>query len=97
MFDKYNDECGVVGIYNHPEASTWPIFVSMRFSTGGQESADIASSDLVTLHSHKAMGLVADIFSKEVIATLPGKLRHRSRQVFHHRRLPRKKRAALCR
>ncbi len=73
MFDKYNDECGVVGIYNHPEASNMAYLCLYALQHRGQESAGIASSDSVTLHSHKAMGLVADIFSKEVIATLPGR------------------------
>lgn len=73
MIDKYNDECGVVGIYNHPEASNMAYLCLYALQHRGQESAGIASSDSVTLHSHKAMGLVADIFSKEVIATLPGR------------------------
>ena len=73
MFDKYNDECGVVGIYNLPEASNMAYLCLYALQHRGQESAGIASSDSMTLHSHKAMGLVADIFSKDVLATLPGK------------------------
>lgn len=73
MFDKYNDECGVVGIYNLPEASNMAYLCLYALQHRGQESAGIASSDSMTLHSHKAMGLVADIFSKDVLANLPGR------------------------
>jgi amidophosphoribosyltransferase len=40
----------------------------------GQESAGIVSSDGMTLHAHKAMGLVADIFDEDVLAKLRGTL-----------------------
>src|SRR5205823_3325831 len=40
----------------------------------GQESAGIATSDGMNLHSHKAMGLVADIFTPEVLEKLRGTL-----------------------
>jgi amidophosphoribosyltransferase len=38
----------------------------------GQESAGIVSSDGSRLHAHREMGLVADIFTAEVLAGLPG-------------------------
>src|SRR5205807_6528306 len=40
----------------------------------GQESAGIVTSDGMALHPHKAMGLVADIFTEDVLARLRGTL-----------------------
>jgi len=40
----------------------------------GQESAGVCTSDGNQVHCHKAMGHVAEIFTNEVLAKLPGKL-----------------------
>ena len=73
-FDKFNDECGVVAIYAHPEAETLAYLGLHALQHRGQESAGIASSDGVNIRVHKAMGLVADIFTEEVLAKLRGRL-----------------------
>jgi len=73
-FDKFNDECGVVAIYAHPEAETLAYLGLHALQHRGQESAGIASSDGVNIRVHKAMGLVADIFTEEVLAKLRGTL-----------------------
>jgi amidophosphoribosyltransferase len=74
MRDKFKDECGVVAIYAHPEAETLAYLGLHALQHRGQESAGIASSDGVNLRVHKAMGLVADIFTEEVLAQLRGTL-----------------------
>src|SRR3954463_13107585 len=71
-FDKFRDECGVVAIYNHPEAATLAYLGLHALQHRGQESAGIISSDTHTLHAHKAMGLVADIFTQPTLDKLPG-------------------------
>jgi len=73
-FDKFKDECGVVAIYAHPEAETLAYLGLHALQHRGQESAGIASSDGVNIRVHKAMGLVADIFTEEVLAKLRGTL-----------------------
>ena len=71
--DKYKDECGIFGIYNHPEAANLTYLGLHALQHRGQESAGIVSSDGgEMLHSHKAMGLVADIFKEDVLKKLPG-------------------------
>ena len=70
--DKFKDECGVVGIYNHPEAANMAYLGLHALQHRGQESAGIVSSDLKALYFHKGMGLVADVFSKDVLLSLPG-------------------------
>ena len=74
MPDKFKDECGVVAIYCHPEAETLAYLGLHALQHRGQESAGIASSDGVNIRVHKAMGLVADIFTEEVLAKLRGSL-----------------------
>ncbi len=73
-FDKLREECGVVAIYSHPEASTLAYLGLHALQHRGQESAGVAASDGSRLHVHKAMGQVADIFTHDVLARLPGSL-----------------------
>ena len=73
-FDKFRDECGVVAIYGHPEAEKLAYLGLHALQHRGQESAGIVTSDGMTLHVHKAMGLVADIFQEDVLAGLRGTL-----------------------
>jgi amidophosphoribosyltransferase len=72
--DKFRDECGVVAIYSHPEAETLAYLGLHALQHRGQESAGIVSSDGMSLHMHKAMGLVADIFTEEALGRLPGNI-----------------------
>jgi amidophosphoribosyltransferase len=71
-FDQFREECGVVGIYAHPEAAKLAYLGLYALQHRGQESAGIASSDSGQLCVEKGMGLVADIFTEDVLARLPG-------------------------
>ncbi len=64
--------CGVVGIFGHPEASTLAYLSLYALQHRGQESAGIATADGNRLVHHASMGLVADVFSAEVLQGLPG-------------------------
>jgi amidophosphoribosyltransferase len=72
--DKFREECGVIAIYAHPEAEKLAYLGLHSLQHRGQESAGIVTSDGMTLQMHKAMGLVADIFTEEVLSRLGGKL-----------------------
>ncbi len=72
--DKFRDECGVVAIYQNSEAEKLAYLGLHALQHRGQESAGIVTSDGLTLHMHKAMGLVADIFVEDVLAQLRGTL-----------------------
>jgi amidophosphoribosyltransferase len=72
--DKFRDECGVVAIYQNPEAEKLAYLGLHALQHRGQESAGIVTSDGMTLHMHKAMGLVADIFVEPVLSQLRGTL-----------------------
>ncbi len=73
-FDKFHDECGVVAIYAHPEAEKLAYLSLHALQHRGQESAGIVTSNGLTLQAHRAMGLVADIFTEEVLSKLHGNL-----------------------
>jgi amidophosphoribosyltransferase len=72
--DKLHEECGVAAIYGHPEASKLAYLSLYALQHRGQESAGISSSDGSQVYTKKAMGHVADIFTNDVIASLPGPL-----------------------
>jgi amidophosphoribosyltransferase len=72
--DKFHDECGVVAIYGHPEASKLAYLGLHALQHRGQESAGICTTDGGEIYTRKEMGHVADIFTKPVLATLPGQL-----------------------
>jgi amidophosphoribosyltransferase len=70
--DKFKDECGVFGIFGHPEAANMTYLGLYALQHRGQESAGIAASDLQQVRVSKAMGYVADTFDGEELARLPG-------------------------
>jgi amidophosphoribosyltransferase len=70
--DKFREECGVVAIHAHPEAEKLAYLGLHALQHRGQESAGIVTSDGERLHPHKSMGLVADIFTEEVLTSLRG-------------------------
>ena len=74
MLDKFKDECGVFGIFGHPEAANMTYLGLYALQHRGQESAGIAASDGEQLRLSRAMGYVADTFDGETLAQLPGRL-----------------------
>ncbi len=70
--DKLREECGVFGIYGHPEAANMTYLGLYALQHRGQESAGIATSDGDRLHLHKSMGYVADGFDEATFARLRG-------------------------
>ncbi len=71
-WDKLKEECGIAGVFGHPEAANMAYLGLYALQHRGQESAGIASSDGRQVWSFRAMGLVADIFSPAVLNRLPG-------------------------
>jgi amidophosphoribosyltransferase len=72
MFDKLHEECGVFGIYGHPEAANMAYLGLYALQHRGQESAGIAVADGVRIRALRQMGYVAEIFTQPALATLPG-------------------------
>jgi amidophosphoribosyltransferase len=72
MMDKFREECGIFGIFSHPEAANLTYLGLYALQHRGQESVGIASSDGTKLSMHKAVGHVADAFDESAIARLGG-------------------------
>src|SRR5258708_28401973 len=70
--DKFHDECGVVAIFAHLEAEKLAYLGLHALQHRGQESAGIVTSDGLTSRVHRAMGLVADIFTENVLSGMRG-------------------------
>jgi amidophosphoribosyltransferase len=74
MLDKFKDECGVFGIFGHPEAANMTYLGLYALQHRGQESAGIAASDGQQVRISRAMGYVADTFDSQTLSELPGAL-----------------------
>jgi amidophosphoribosyltransferase len=74
MLDKFKDECGVFGIFGHPEASNLTYLGLYALQHRGQESAGIASSDGAQIRVSKAMGYVNEAFDEATLSKLPGRM-----------------------
>ena len=71
--DKARDHCGVVGVYNHPEAARLSYFALHALQHRGQESAGIVTSvydeakGRRVMPVHKDFGLVLDVFDDAAV------------------------------
>ncbi len=71
--DRLHEECGVFGIFGHPDAAAITALGLHALQHRGQEATGIVSFDGKRFHSERRLGLVGDAFSRrEVIDRLPG-------------------------
>jgi amidophosphoribosyltransferase len=71
--DRLREECGVFGIFGHPDAAAITALGLHALQHRGQEAAGIVSFDGKRFHSERRLGLVGDAFARrEVIDRLPG-------------------------
>src|SRR5918993_2296275 len=71
--DTLREECGVFGIYGHPDAAAITALGLHALQHRGQEAAGIVSYDGHVFHSERKLGLVGDSFSdRSTIERLEG-------------------------
>jgi amidophosphoribosyltransferase len=70
--DHFHDECGVFGIFGHPDAGATTALGLHALQHRGQEACGIVTFDGEHFHAHRAMGLVGDNFGS---AALIGRLK----------------------
>jgi len=70
--DKLHEECGVFGIYGHPEAARLTYLGVYALQHRGQESCGIVVSNGARLHSERDMGHVSEVFDQSRLDRLPG-------------------------
>jgi len=71
-FRKIGEECGVFGIYGHPEAANLTYLGLYALQHRGQESTGIVSCDGKKLYAYKKMGLVSEVFNAESLKVFKG-------------------------
>ena len=59
--------CGIIGLYNNPEAGTLAYMGLYAQQHRGQEGAGIVTCDGYKLYSHMGQGVVSDVFSNSKI------------------------------
>lgn len=72
LFDKLKEECGVFGVYRHPEAASLSYYGLHALQHRGEESAGMCVSDGNEFHYYRGMGLVKEVFTKDLMASLTG-------------------------
>ena len=73
MHDDLNEKCGVFGVFAPGEdVSRLTFFGLHALQHRGQESAGIATTDGKRINLYAEMGLVAQVFTEETLAALPG-------------------------
>jgi amidophosphoribosyltransferase len=71
--DRLHEECGVFGIFGHPDSAAITALGLHALQHRGQEASGIVSYDGGRFHAERRMGLVGDNFSdSRVIERLPG-------------------------
>ncbi len=71
--DKLKEECGVFGVYGHPEASSLSYYGLHALQHRGQESAGMCTVDEKSeFQYHRGMGLVKEVFVGEVLSRMKG-------------------------
>src|ERR1700730_14518415 len=71
--DTLREECGVFGIFGHPDAAAITALGLHALQHRGQEAPGIVSFEGSRFHSERRLGLVGDTFPRRaVIDRLPG-------------------------
>lgn len=70
--DKPREECGIVGVFGHTEASLLVALGLHALQHRGQEACGITTYDKVKFHTERHMGLVGDNFTGDLTQRLPG-------------------------
>lgn len=72
IFDTLKEECGVFGVFGHPEAASMSYYGLHALQHRGEESAGICVADGESFRYHRGMGLVKEVFDKDKIQSLTG-------------------------
>ncbi|MDN6655681.1 MAG: amidophosphoribosyltransferase, partial [Bifidobacterium crudilactis] len=64
-----HEECGVFGVWGHPDAARLTYFGLHALQHRGQEGAGIVSNNDGHLIGHRGLGLLTQVFSEEANIT----------------------------
>lgn len=73
MFDHIHEECGVIGIRSDDATQVIPSIYTGLYALQhrGQESCGIATNENGSITGYKDLGLVSEVFTKEVLHKIP--------------------------
>ena len=74
MFDEIHEECGVFGAYRVDNAASITYYGLHSLQHRGQEASGIAVSDGENITLQKGKGLTVDVFQKEKLDSMVGRL-----------------------
>jgi amidophosphoribosyltransferase len=66
--------CGIFGIYPHKDAASLSCLGLYALQHRGEEASGIITRNGKSVHLHKALGLVSDVFDEKIIRSLRGDL-----------------------
>ena len=72
IFDKVREECGVFGVFGHPDAANLSYYGLHALQHRGEESCGICTSEDGAFHYHRGMGLVKEVFDRDRLDSLKG-------------------------
>ncbi|WP_245850849.1 amidophosphoribosyltransferase [Paenibacillus herberti] len=74
MFDKLKEECGVFGVFGTPNAASLSYYGLHALQHRGEESSGVCTVDSASgsFAYHRGMGLVKEVFTTDILASLPG-------------------------
>ncbi len=72
--DRPREACGIAAVFGDPEASKLAYLMLYALQHRGQEGAGIISTGDGEVHIARGVGMVADVFTHEVLAGLTGTL-----------------------
>ncbi|MEO0549807.1 MAG: amidophosphoribosyltransferase [Pseudomonadota bacterium] len=70
--DKPREECGIVGVFGHPEASLLIALGMHALQHRGQEACGLTTYADGKFHTERHMGLVGESFTGDLTSRLPG-------------------------
>ncbi len=73
MDDSVKHSCGLFGVYGHRDSARLTYLGLYSLQHRGEEAAGIVSYDGKSMHIHKAMGLVSEVFNERTLRDLPGR------------------------
>jgi len=74
MDNSVKHSCGLFGIYGHRDAARLTYLGLYSLQHRGEEAAGIVTYDGKTMHTHKGLGLVSEVFSEQILHGLPGRM-----------------------
>lgn len=72
-FDKFREECGLMAVWNVPEAANIAYLGLYAQQHRGQEGAGVVAVDKGQFSIHRGLGLVNDVFNNFDFVRLPGR------------------------